>query len=154
MPSSVAAGQPFLGRITRHELSHVAIGIRDDGAPAWVSEGMAEYLGARELPADPADHPDRRARTAPSGADDGMPASGDLQRHRPGVALRAELDGLRLHRRHRRRGRGCGSWSTRCTTAATAPTTTEQDRVLEQVLGYDSRELARRAAARIRNLYG
>ena len=29
-----------------------------------------------------------------------------------------------------------------------------QDRVLEQVLGYDSRELAVRAAARIRNLYG
>jgi hypothetical protein len=30
----------------------------------------------------------------------------------------------------------------------------EQDRVLQQVLGYDGRELARRAAARIRNLYG
>ena len=50
MPSSVRAGQPFLGRIIRHELSHVAIGIRDDGAPAWLSEGIAEYLGAREIP--------------------------------------------------------------------------------------------------------
>ena len=30
----------------------------------------------------------------------------------------------------------------------------DQDRVLEQVLGYDSHELARRAAARIRNIYG
>ena len=29
-----------------------------------------------------------------------------------------------------------------------------QDRVLDQVLGFDSRELARRAAARIRNIYG
>ncbi len=47
---SVRAGQPFLGRITRHELSHVAIGVRDDGSPAWVSEGIAEYLGAREVP--------------------------------------------------------------------------------------------------------
>ena len=30
----------------------------------------------------------------------------------------------------------------------------DQDRVLDQVLGFDSRELARRAAARIRNIYG
>ena len=50
LPSSVDAGQPFLGRITRHELSHIAVGVRDDGAPAWVSEGLAEYLGAREIP--------------------------------------------------------------------------------------------------------
>ena len=50
MPSSVRAGEAFLGRITRHELSHIAIGVRDDGAPAWVSEGIAEYLGAREVP--------------------------------------------------------------------------------------------------------
>ncbi len=30
----------------------------------------------------------------------------------------------------------------------------EQDRVLEQVLGFDSHELGLRAAARIRNIYG
>ena len=30
----------------------------------------------------------------------------------------------------------------------------DQDRVLEQVLGYDNHELAVRAAARIRNIYG
>jgi len=30
----------------------------------------------------------------------------------------------------------------------------DQDRVLGQVLGYDNHELARRAAARIRNIYG
>ena len=74
MPSSVRAGEPFLGRITRHELSHVAIGIRDDGAPAWVSEGIAEYLGAREIPL--------RERIIPTSAltrarteDNGMPAT-------------------------------------------------------------------------------
>ena len=33
-------------------------------------------------------------------------------------------------------------------------TDAQQDRVLEQVVGFGSRELARRAAARIRNLYG
>ena len=30
----------------------------------------------------------------------------------------------------------------------------QQDRVLEQVLGYDITELSRRASARIRNIYG
>jgi hypothetical protein len=36
----------------------------------------------------------------------------------------------------------------------TGTTDDQQDRVLQQVLGFDSRELARRAAARIRNTYG
>ena len=51
MPSSVEAGQPFLGRITRHELSHIAVGIRDNGAPAWVSEGLAQVLAERTVEA-------------------------------------------------------------------------------------------------------
>lgn len=50
LPTSVAAGQPFLGRIVRHELSHVAVAERDDGAPTWFSEGLAEYVGARSVP--------------------------------------------------------------------------------------------------------
>ena len=53
-----------------------------------------------------------------------------------------------------RRGRGSGSSSTPCTTAAQGTTDVDQDRVLDQVLGFDSHELARRAAARIRNIYG
>lgn len=50
LPSSIEAGQPFLGRIVRHELTHVALGERDDAAPLWLSEGLAEYVGAREVP--------------------------------------------------------------------------------------------------------
>ena len=75
MPSSVRAGQPFLGRITRHELSHVAIGVRDDGSPTWVSEGIAEYLGAREMPVHDRHHPDLCAASAPQTVDATMPAS-------------------------------------------------------------------------------
>lgn len=53
LPSSIKAGQPFLGRIIRHELTHVALGPRDDRAPLWLSEGVAEYVGARGVaPAD------------------------------------------------------------------------------------------------------
>ena len=153
MPSSVRAGQPFLGRITRHELSHVAIGVRDDGAPTWVSEGIAEYLGAREVPVRERIIPTVRAAAGPDRRRDHARLE-RLQRQRPGVALRAQLDGLRLHRRHLRGVAGCGSSSTPCTTAARAPPDVDQDRVLDQVLGFDSHELGRRAAARIRNIYG
>ncbi len=152
MPSSVRAGEPFLGRITRHELSHVAIGIRDDGAPAWVSEGIAEYLGAREIPL--------RERIIPTSAlerarieDGGMPASNtfnntDQEWH---YALSwmacdyvADTFGesrlWELVEAMHNGGQGTAD--------------ALQDRVLQQVLGYDSRELALRASARIRNLYG
>jgi hypothetical protein len=36
-------------RLIRHELTHVAIGIRDDNAPVWLSEGIAEYVSVQPL---------------------------------------------------------------------------------------------------------
>lgn len=36
-------------RLVRHELTHVAIGEHDDGAPVWLSEGLAEYVSVRAL---------------------------------------------------------------------------------------------------------
>ena len=152
MPSSVRAGEPFLGRIVRHELSHLAIGTRDDGAPIWLSEGIAEYLGAREIPL--------RDRIIPTSAltraqteDSGMPVSKtfnntDQEWH---YALSwmacdyiSETSGeSRLWELVDAMHNGGQGTSDR-----------EQDRVLVQVLGYDGAELARRAAARIRKLYG
>ncbi len=152
MPSSVRAGQPFLGRITRHELSHIGIGPRDDGVPTWLSEGVAEYVAAREVPL--------RERIIPSDAvgrariaDDGMPASKtfndtDQEWH---YALGwmacdyiASSDGEeRLWELVDAMHNGGSGTADEL-----------QDRVLRQVLGYDARELARRAAARIRSIYG
>jgi hypothetical protein len=152
LPSSISAGQPFLGRITRHELSHVAIGPRDDGAPAWVSEGVAEYLGARDIPV--------RSQIIPtsaigrSGADvSGMPVSrtfndSDQEWH---YALSwmacdyiaktyGESRIWELVDAMHNGGEGTSD--------------EDQDRVLEQVLGFDSHQLALRAAARIKNIYG
>lgn len=37
-------------RLIRHELVHVALGSGDDRIPAWLSEGLAEYLSVRTLP--------------------------------------------------------------------------------------------------------
>ena len=156
LPSSVRAGQPFLGRIIRHELSHVAIGVRDDGVPAWVSEGVAEYLGAREVSQRERIIPTAALTRAQTGAQTGtdtMPASRtfndtDQEWH---YALSwmacdyiASTDGesrlWELVDAMHNGGDGTPD--------------AQQDRVLTQVLGYDGRELARRAAARIRTLYG
>ncbi len=37
-------------RLLRHELTHVALGARDDGAPVWLSEGIAEYVSVQPMP--------------------------------------------------------------------------------------------------------
>ena len=39
-----------LDRLVRHELTHVAVGTRDDDVPVWLSEGLAEYVSVRPLP--------------------------------------------------------------------------------------------------------
>jgi hypothetical protein len=152
MPSSVSAGEVFLGRIVRHELSHIAIGVRDDGAPAWVSEGIAEYLGAREVSVRDRIIPTAalvRARTA----DDGMPVSKDFNNSEQEwhyalswMACDYVADTFGESR----------LWELVDTMHNGGEGTEDdaQDRVLDQVLGFDSRELARRAAARIRNIYG
>lgn len=153
MPSSVAAGDKFLERITRHELSHVAIGVRDDGAPTWVSEGIAEYLGSRDVP-----ERDRIIATAAlsrarSVTVAGLPASrtfnGPDQEWNYALAwmacdhIAATAGESRLWEvvdAMHNGGQGTGD--------------AQQDRVLMQVLGYDSHELARRAAARLRSIFG
>jgi hypothetical protein len=152
LPSSVRAGQPFLGRIARHELSHVAIGVRDDGAPAWVSEGVAEYLGARDIPQREriiATSALGRARTE----DSGMPLSeafNDTDQEWHYALSWMACDYIADAYGEAR------LWELVAATHNGGEGTTDhrQDRVLRQVLGFDSRELARRAATRIRNLYG
>lgn len=152
LPSSVQAGEPFLGRITRHELSHVAIGPRDDGAPVWVSEGIAEYLGARELP--------RSQQIIPTSAvsraqlpQRGMPRSKDFngadQEWHYALAWMA-CDYLAATQ-----GEDV-LWRLMTAMHAGGKGTPDrlQDRVLLSVTGMDSRELARKAAARIRTIYG
>jgi hypothetical protein len=152
MPSSVRAGEVFLGRITRHELSHVAIGVRDDGAPTWVSEGIAEYLGAREVPVRERIIPTAALQRA-QGADEGMPESQDFNNSEQEwhyalswMACDYIADTFGESR----------LWEIvdAMHNGGEGTKDADQDRVLDQVLGFDSQELARRAAARIRNIYG
>lgn len=152
MPGSVRAGQPFLGRITRHELTHVALARRDDGVPTWFAEGVAEYVGARDLAPT-----ERRIATvavarARAGVP-GMPASatfnGADQDWNYALAWMA-CDWIAEHRGESRLwdlmnalhngGRGTAD--------------DEQDGVLRSVIGLDSHQLAHRAAQRILDIYG
>lgn len=152
MPSSVRAGQPFLGRITRHELSHVAIGARDDGAPAWVSEGLAEYLGAREIPQRDRIIP-TSALTRAQGGNSGMPLSrtfNDTDQEWNYALSWMACDYIAATSGESRLWELVDAMHN----GGEGTTDTQQDRVLLQLLGFDSRELARRAAARIRRLYG
>jgi hypothetical protein len=59
---------PGRGRLIRHELTHVALGSRADDAPAWLSEGLAEYVSVRPMA------PEDRAISgaALSAAEDGL----------------------------------------------------------------------------------
>jgi hypothetical protein len=152
LPSSLRAGSVFLGRIIRHELTHVALGERDDGAPVWFAEGIAEYLGARDIPED-----ERRIATvALTKARDGVRAlptsrgfNGDDQAWHYALAWMAcdyiaatqGEDKLWLLMDAFHNG-GAGTEDAR------------QDSVLQAVLGLDGAQLARRAAARIIDIYG
>ena len=37
-------------RLIRHELTHVALGLRDDRVPTWLSEGLAEHVSVQPVP--------------------------------------------------------------------------------------------------------
>lgn len=54
-PRMLAEPELERGRLIRHELTHVALGDRQDGVPTWFSEGLAEYVSVRPLA------PERRA---------------------------------------------------------------------------------------------
>ena len=152
MSSSVAAGEPFLGRIVRHELSHLALGTRDDGVPTWLSEGLAEYLGAREI--SPRKRIIATAALARAGTGSAVlpPSSnfnGSDQEWHYALSWMA-CDYIATSRGESK------LWELVEAMRAGGGGTSDaaQDAVLLRVLGLDSRELARRAADRIRGIYG
>ena len=55
-------------RLVRHELTHVAIGTRDDDAPVWLSEGLAEWVSVRPLAPEDRRLPDAALTAAEEGA--------------------------------------------------------------------------------------
>ncbi|WP_310963749.1 hypothetical protein [Nocardioides terrisoli] len=152
LPSSLGAGQPFLGRIVRHELTHVALGPRDDGAPVWFAEGIAEYMGARPLPRDQR----RIASVALTRAREpigGMPASSSF--NGPDQDWHYALSWMACDYIAATRGEST-LWALMDAfhNGGIGTRDNQQDAVLQRVLGLNSHQLAERAAARIRRIYG
>lgn len=48
-PRMLAAAGSERDRLVRHEIAHVAVGERDDAAPVWLSEGIAEYVSVQAM---------------------------------------------------------------------------------------------------------
>jgi len=138
-------------RLIRHELTHVALGRRDDRVPTWLSEGIAEYVSVQPIP-----HHDRRisqdalraARSGLSGLPKGATFNGPQSGANYGISWFAcehivdvygEEALWRLFDAMRQGG-------------GTAED--EQDRVLREELGISGAELARAAGRRIVNTFG
>jgi len=152
LPTSLRAGPAFLGRIIRHELTHVALGERDDGTPMWFAEGIAEYMGARAIPQDQRRIASVAVSRARAGVTD-LPSSrgfnGDDQAWNYALSWMA-CDYIAATQGESR------LWELMDALHAEGAGTTDanQDAVLQSVLGLDGQQLARRAAARILHIYG
>ncbi|WP_447646020.1 hypothetical protein [Nocardioides zeae] len=145
---ATGAGSPSRARLLRHELTHVALGDRDDRVPTWLSEGVAELVSVRGMPMG------ERAisRAAIDAAEAGvaaLPGDGDFGGARSGASY-----GLAWWAcEHVVRTWGDARlWSLLATYAA-APED-DRDAVLRRVLGIDGAELAAAAGGRIRTVFG
>ena len=49
-PAVLDTGEPGLTRLVTHEMTHVALGSRDDAVPVWLTEGIAEWVSVQDLP--------------------------------------------------------------------------------------------------------
>jgi hypothetical protein len=152
LPSSLRAGPTFLGRIVRHELTHVALGERDDGVPIWFAEGIAEYMGAREIPQDQRRIASVAVVKARAGVD-GLPASRGF--NGADQAWHYALSWMACDWIAATRGEAT-LWQLMDALHAGGEGTTDaqQDAVLQSVLGLDGAQLAQRAAQRILRIYG
>src|SRR3546814_2018712 len=50
-PRMIERDEPLRDRLVRHELTHVAMGPRDDNVPIWLSEGLAEFVTVQPVAA-------------------------------------------------------------------------------------------------------
>lgn len=152
LPAAVEVGGPYLDRLVRHELAHVALSIRDDGAPTWFVEGIAEYVAARPLT-----HAQRRipsvAVVEAARPVDRMPASGAF--NGPDQDWHYALSWMACDYIAARFGEAT-LWNLMDAFHAAHGSSPDQrqDVVLEREIGMSSAQLAAHAAARIRNLYG
>ena len=69
-PRMLGRDGPARDRLVRHELTHLAVGSHDDQAPAWLSEGLAEYTSVRPMVPEERDISQRAIQAARKGFKD------------------------------------------------------------------------------------
>ncbi len=149
-PRMLGRDTPRRDRLIRHELTHVAIGDRDDRVPTWLAEGIAEWVSVRAVPRD------QRviSRAAVEEAQAGLTAlpadaafNGEHASANYGISWWAcEVIVTRFGRE--------ALWSLLNQMAAGEGTTdADQDAVLRQVLGLTGADLAQAAGRRIVNAF-
>jgi hypothetical protein len=142
-------GQPGTerDRLIRHELTHVALGQRDDRAPAWLSEGIAEWVSVQPLAPEQRRLPQEALGEAEAGVR-GLPRDGSFNDGESSAHY------------------GISWWACEYLVASFGreslwrlleeldrPAADEQDAVLESLVGLTSRMLARRGAKMMINEY-
>lgn len=138
-------------RLIRHELTHVAIGRRDDDVPTWLSEGIAEYVSVqpvttyeRMISRDAVEAAGRGLTSLP----DGKTFNGDASGANYGIAwfaceyIASTYGEQALWRVFDAMREGHGTDEA------------NQDAVLRATLGIDSTELARGAGQKILATFG
>lgn len=147
-PRMLEVGPGELARLVRHELTHVAVGARDDGAPLWLSEGIAEWVSVQPLP-DAARLVSGAALAEARRGPRSLPGDGGFNTGSVGAHY------------------GLSWWACqtivdmygepvlwRLLEAMAAVPADRQDEVLQQVVGMDEARLAEEAATRIVATYG
>jgi hypothetical protein len=69
-PGMLDADPAERDRLLRHELTHVALGARDELVPRWLAEGLAEWVSVQPLPAEERLISAAAVREARAGIDD------------------------------------------------------------------------------------
>lgn len=136
-----------LARLIRHELTHVALGTRDDSVPTWLGEGIAEWVSVQPLAP-----PDRlisqeaidAAEEGPSELASDVDFNGPDQAANYGLAWWACQSIVDLYGEQM-------LWRLLDELAETSPP--DQDDRLQQILQLGEGQLAREAARRILATY-
>jgi hypothetical protein len=145
-PSMLDQPGPERDRLVRHELTHVALGKRDDQVPAWLSEGIAEWVSVQPLAPELRRLPQEALREAEAGVR-GLPGDGTFNDEESSAHY------------------GLSWWACEYLVAGFGADSlwrlleeldrpeANQDDVLESLVGLTTRKLARRGAKMMINEY-
>lgn len=131
------------GRVFRHELVHVALGISDDHAPVWLAEGTAEYVARSTLAVDDR----RRIAAGQLGSAPATPLEPSQRFYTRDPALNYNLAALVCDYLATTRGEGVLWDLIRTFRAARSSTWAESEDFVRLELGLSTTELAAEALA-------